>query len=62
MMPVNKGQDMSSAVFKQICTQILENTKSKTIQFILHGGEPSLLSTDWFNANLSFLDNLAKKK
>lgn len=62
---IKKGSDMSSETFQQMTTSILSSTKAEEVLFILHGGEPTILSNEWFEENLKKaydIANLYNKK
>lgn len=42
------GEDMKIEVFKSLVDRVLPSTRSKKVQFIFHGGEPTLLPLEWF--------------
>lgn len=50
---VAKGSDMTTETFQKMLVSILSSTSSNKILFILHGGEPTILHTEWFDKNLS---------
>ena len=56
----SKGQDMSADLFCDIAHDVIVSTKSDKIRFLLHGGEPTLLSKKWYIKVLSFLRKVGK--
>ena len=57
---VSKGSNMTSSVFQDLTEKMLVFSKRKQIQFILHGGEPTLLPVEWFEKNFNYVHKLAK--
>jgi uncharacterized protein len=56
---VNQGTDMSPAIFERMLEAILSSTSEATLLLVLHGGEPTILSEEWFEANLTRAYDLA---
>jgi uncharacterized protein len=48
------GKDMTVAAAKEIIARLLYNTESDTVTILFHGGEPTLLSADWFKAVIEY--------
>lgn len=48
------GQDMSIHIFKNIVDKVMVSSESKTIQFIFHGGEPTLIKDNWYLEAVSY--------
>ena len=55
------GQDMSLATFKELAFLALSQTQSPELNFLFHGGEPSLLPMDWYAQALDFARQRAEK-
>lgn len=53
------GFDMKLETFKQVLTKVSQNTISKSILIIFHGGEPLLIELDWYRQAVDFCNNLA---
>ena len=51
---------MSTDTFKDIVDKMLDSTQCEEFLLILHGGEPSLVSTKWFDECLSYAKNKAE--
>ena len=55
------GQDMSLNTFQDLADKVLLNSRQKEILFLFHGGEPSLISNDWYEQAIHYALTLAKK-
>jgi len=44
---------MTSVTFERILEAILSSTSEATLLLVLHGGEPTILSEEWFETNLA---------
>lgn len=53
-----KGEDMDINVFKTLITKVIHSTTSDKVELIFHGGEPILVSDDWYNEAVNFATNL----
>jgi uncharacterized protein len=53
------GLDMKLDTFKQVLTKVTENTISRSILVIFHGGEPLLIDIDWYKEAVDFCNKLA---
>jgi uncharacterized protein len=42
------GTDMSIEIYRNIVDSLFENTESNKVNIIFHGGEPTLISDDWY--------------
>ncbi len=49
---LGRGTDMTSEVFQQSLQTMLAATSKKKFLLILHGGEPTVLTDEWFAENL----------
>ncbi|GAB4396675.1 MAG: TIGR04083 family peptide-modifying radical SAM enzyme [Microscillaceae bacterium] len=50
---LKKGPDMPLALFAHLAEAVCAQSRSPEITFLFHGGEPSLLSNDWYEAALA---------
>lgn len=53
------GSDMDLHVFYHLVDKAFENTTSPSINFILHGGEPTLMKNEWFNLAVEYAEKKA---
>ncbi len=53
------GGRMDKTIFEQIVEKTLCSTLSKRVQFIFHGGEPTILEMDWYKNAVSFANERA---
>ncbi|MEM9888296.1 MAG: radical SAM protein [Bacteroidota bacterium] len=58
---VSKGVNMKSEVFQDMVETFLQSTNEKSVLFILHGGEPTILPENWFEENLQKSYELGEK-
>lgn len=56
-----QGKDMSLKAFSRLARAVLTSTNASRVKFLFHGGEPTLLSTEWYQSSLSYLKELAKE-
>jgi uncharacterized protein len=54
------GTTMSIDTFKAIAQKAIYSSTKDTITFIFHGGEPSLISLDWFEEAVRYTNNIAE--
>lgn len=52
---------MRSETFKTMADFLLANSSQPKLEFIFHGGEPTLLPVSWFDESLNYLSECAKK-
>lgn len=57
-----KGEDMSEETFRELVDLVLENTTSPQVTFLFHGGEPTLLSNEWYENGINYALKKAKEK
>lgn len=58
---ITKGDDMAISTFMRLSSAALTSTCSEQIQFIFHGGEPTLLSNDWYRFAVEYAQEIAEK-
>lgn len=58
---ITKGSDMSLDTFRNLTDKVLTSSKHQKIRFIFHGGEPTLLSNDWFYSSVKYANYIARK-
>ncbi|MCI5123246.1 MAG: radical SAM protein [Candidatus Electrothrix sp. AR5] len=46
------GKDMTTEIFQKIVQTLLASSSESKLSLLLHGGEPTLLSEEWFEENL----------
>lgn len=51
---ISAGKDMASDSAKKIINLLLSNTTQREVTILFHGGEPTLLSYEWFDEVLQF--------
>ena len=54
------GQDMSQKLFRKTVDLILITTKKHSVNLLFHGGEPTLLSLDWFRDSVNYVHKKAE--
>jgi uncharacterized protein len=59
---VSKGADMSLDTFRSLVSNVLDASAEREVLFVLHGGEPTLLPTEWFESALSFAFDAAERR
>ena len=52
--------DMDLATFRLLTSRIISSSRHPLIRFVLHGGEPSLVSADWLTEAVDFIDTEAR--
>ncbi len=52
---------MSLEVFRKIARALIENSRASRVGLEFHGGEPLLLSDDWYREAVSFAGRLARR-
>ncbi|NET28346.1 radical SAM/SPASM domain-containing protein [Okeania sp. SIO1I7] len=57
---VQKGQDMDLKTFKNLVDKVMKNSVQNRINFILHGGEPTLIGIEWITAAVEYAKQQAK--
>lgn len=56
---ITKGADMELDTFRRLARLVISNSSSNHLRFIFHGGEPTLLSDDWFEEAINYARQLA---
>ncbi|MBI1299006.1 radical SAM protein [bacterium] len=44
---ITAGKDMSIEIFRKLVDRVIQNTQSPNVMFLLHGGEPTLMTNEW---------------
>lgn len=57
-----QGEDMSLDTFRELAYQLITNSQSAQLTFLFHGGEPTLLPNAWYEAAITYAENLAEEK
>ncbi len=55
------GVDMSIETYKCLVDKTLSNTTQSSINFLFHGGEPSLISNQWYEQAMEYTIQMGKK-
>lgn len=55
------GNDMELSVFKKLVDKVLSSTNKKSVQFIFHGGEPTLVNDSWYAEAIPYALDIAKQ-
>jgi uncharacterized protein len=58
---ITNDGDMDIQVFKDLASKAFLNSKRDTIEFLFHGGEPTILADEFFVEAFSFCQSLAEK-
>lgn len=58
---ITKGNDMSLDTFKILVIRTLRSTEQDDVLFIFHGGEPTLVESDWFIKAVEFARQKARE-
>lgn len=48
------GQDMSLVTFGQLADQVMASSRHGLIKFVFHGGEPTLVHSEWFRSATTY--------
>ncbi len=48
------GEDMSIETFRELVDLTLSQTRQAEVTFLFHGGEPTLLANDWYDAAVTY--------
>ena len=51
---ITKGEDMPIETFKALVDKVMDNSIREKIAFIFHGGEPTLVSTTWYQEAVKY--------
>lgn len=52
--------DMDLTTFRLLTSKIIRSSRQPRISFVLHGGEPSLMSASWLTEAIGFIDTEAR--
>lgn len=55
------GKDMELSVFRKLVDRVFESIEKETVQFIFHGGEPTLVSNDWYEEAINYAISVSEK-
>jgi sulfatase maturation enzyme AslB (radical SAM superfamily) len=58
---ITNNGDMDIQVFKDLASKAFLNSKRDTIEFLFHGGEPIIITDEFFIKAFSFCQSLAEK-
>lgn len=58
---ITKEGDMSIETFKLLAQKVIESTTNSVINFLFHGGEPTLLPNSFYEQAVEYANDLAEK-
>jgi uncharacterized protein len=58
---ITKEGDMNIEIFKILAQKAIESTSSNTINFLFHGGEPTLLPNNFYEQAVEYANELAEQ-